>query len=333
MGDTRARPPAAFGRAFMAAEILRNRFARVGWSRARVAAIRDAFAAADVALSFTDGFSLAMGLCARDLPPTTRRIGGFMGLSDLAERARTPFRRHVERTIVSSLAGLDHVFFFGDADRHEAIRRYGIDPAHTSTFDFGVDTAFWSPGDTAEPRETAGVLAVGSDPSRDYATLLAAETDLPLTILTRLPVSPPPGRRNVTVRQGSLHAASVTDAGLRDMYRAAAIVAVPLADVWQPTGQSVTMQAMACGRPVVLTKGRGLWDTQAFVDGENCVLVPPRDAAAWTAAIEMLAGDAALRKRIGAAARETAVTRFDISRMDESAEALVARGRIAPGTA
>lgn len=321
IGDTHAQPSTALDRAIMALEILRNRFARVGWSRARVSAIRDAFASVDVALSFTDGFTLAMGLSARDLPAGTRRIGGFMGLSDLAERARPLLHGHIERTIATSLTGLDRVFFFGAADRAEAIRRYRLDPAKTSLFDFGVDTRFWSPA--AEPGETTGVLAVGSDPNRDYATLLAAQTDVPITILTRLPLSPPPGRSDVTITRGSLHAAAVTDAGLRDMYRAASVVAVPLHDVWQPTGQSVTMQAMACGRPVVLTKGRGLWDPDVFVNGENCVLVPPHAAAAWTAAIETLARDSALCRRMGAAARETAVQHFDISRMDASAEMLV----------
>ena len=35
------------------------------------------------------------------------------------------------------------------------------------------------------------------------------------------------------------------------------------------------MQASACGRPVVLTRTRGLWDPEALRDGENVLLVPP----------------------------------------------------------
>lgn len=321
IGDTHTDPQNAAGRALMSLEILRNRFAKVGWSRARVKALQDAFAQTDIAISFTDGFTIAMGLSAANLPPTTKRIGGFMGLCDLSERASPLLRSHVDRAIRSSLPGLNHLFFFGSADRHEAIARYGIDPAQTSVFAFGVDTDFWCP-DNHLP-QTEDILAVGSDPSRDYQTLLSANFNNHLRILTRLNVPIPPHQTNVDVTNGSLQSGALTDLALRDLYRTAQIIAVPLKDVWQPTGQSVTMQAMACGRPVVLTRGRGLWDPRILVDGENCLLVPPGDAAAWTRALERLSKDPELRTRIGAAARKTAVENFTLEHLNDSAEALV----------
>jgi len=108
------------------------------------------------------------------------------------------------------------------------------------------------------------------------------------------------------------------------MYRRAAAIAVPLKDVWQPTGYSVTLQAMACGKSVVLSRIKGLWDPAVFVSGENCLLVPPGDPAALADALGRLRGDPALRRRIGAAARETAVTAFPLARMDRSLDDLVA---------
>lgn len=305
----------------MSLEILRNRFARVGWSRARVKALHAAFTQTDIAISFTDGFTIAMGLSATRLPSDMKRIGGFMGLCDLSERAAPPLRAHVDRAIRNSLPGLDHMFFFGSADRDEALARYGVDPAQTSVFAFGVDTDFWCPDHHVS--QTDNILAVGSDPSRDYQTLLSADFDGHLRILTRLNVSVAPHRENVEVINGSLQSGALSDFALRDLYRSAQIVAVPLQDVWQPTGQSVTMQAMACGRPVVLTRGRGLWNPSLLVDGENCLLVPPGDAAAWTTALKRLSDDPDLRARIGAAARKTAVENFSLEHMDDSAESLV----------
>lgn len=323
IGDTHATPANPVWRAILALEIARNRFARVGWSRARVKALEAAFAETDIAISFTDGFTIAMGLAAASLPHRTSKLGGFMGLCDLSERARPAAKWHTERAIRRSLGGLDHVFFFGDADRNEAIRRYGLARENTSIFHFGVDTDFWCPPE--REIEFQGALAVGSDPSRDYGTLLAADIAMPLFLLTRLPVQVPAGRDDVTLVRGSLHAGAVSDNELRELYRRATVVAVPLHDVWQPTGQSVTMQAMACGRPVVLTRGRGLWDTDTLVDGQNCILVPPGDSGAWTKAIGKLAGDPELRENMGAAARETAKNRFSLYRMDQSVAALVRR--------
>jgi glycosyltransferase involved in cell wall biosynthesis len=227
----------------------------------------------------------------------------------------------VNRAIQNSLAGLDHIFFFGSADRHEAIARYEIDPEKTSKFAFGVDTDFWCPDYSLS--QSGGILAVGSDPSRDYQTLLTAHIAKPLRIVTRLNVSIPQHVTNVDVICGSLQSSALSDRELRNLYRTAQIVAVPLKDVWQPTGQSVTMQAMACGRPVVLTHGRGLWDPKLLIDGENCLLVPPGDSASWTSAIERLSGDPGLCAQIGAAARKTAVENFSLKHMNDSAEALV----------
>jgi glycosyltransferase involved in cell wall biosynthesis len=65
---------------------------------------------------------------------------------------------------------------------------------------------------------------------------------------------------------------------------------------------------MAHGRPVVASAVGGLLDL--VVDGETGLLVPPRDVTALRAALERLLGDAALRARLGAAARERARERF-----------------------
>ena len=88
----------------------------------------------------------------------------------------------------------------------------------------------------------------------------------------------------------------MSDDDIRRLYNRARAVIVPLKDVYQPSGYSVTLQAMSCGRPVVLTKTRGLWAPEHFIDGENCLLVPPGDAAALGAAISRLRSDASARR-------------------------------------
>ena len=66
----------------------------------------------------------------------------------------------------------------------------------------------------------------------------------------------------------------------------------------------VAREAMAWGRPVVASAVGGLVD--AVEDGVTGLLVPPGDVAALRAALERLLGDAELRARLGAAAREKA---------------------------
>ncbi|MCC7322157.1 MAG: glycosyltransferase family 4 protein [Rubellimicrobium sp.] len=69
------------------------------------------------------------------------------------------------------------------------------------------------------------------------------------------------------------------------------------------------MEAMACGLPVVCSRIGGTGDMIA--DGVDGFLVPQQDEAAIAAVLRDLAGDPALRARIGAAARARAVATFD----------------------
>jgi glycosyltransferase involved in cell wall biosynthesis len=61
------------------------------------------------------------------------------------------------------------------------------------------------------------------------------------------------------------------------------------------------LEAAACGRPIVTTKTPGCGD---FISRSGAgLVVPADDAVALAEALRTLAGDAALRQRLGAAAR------------------------------
>ena len=77
-------------------------------------------------------------------------------------------------------------------------------------------------------------------------------------------------------------------------------------------GTSV-IEAAACGLPAVASRIYGL--TDAVVDGETGLLHRPRDVDAIEAAMLRLAGDAALRERLGAAALARARDDFSGARV------------------
>jgi glycosyltransferase involved in cell wall biosynthesis len=82
----------------------------------------------------------------------------------------------------------------------------------------------------------------------------------------------------------------------------------------------VLLEAMASGKPVIATAHGG--PLEIVVDGEDGLLVPPADPVALAGAIERLAGDAALRDRLGAAGRARAVADFDFGPHVAAFEAL-----------
>ena len=133
----------------------------------------------------------------------------------------------------------------------------------------------------------------------------------------------PAGATHIQTMMGDFFGAdSISDVDLRRLYNAARVVVVPLKDVYQPSGQSVTLQAMSCGRPVILSNIRGLWAPELLRDGENCLLVPPGDAVALGAAIGRVRFDPALAIRLGRAARQTALNHFGLDKIGQGAVAL-----------
>lgn len=84
-------------------------------------------------------------------------------------------------------------------------------------------------------------------------------------------------------------------------------------------GPYAALEAMRAGIGVVLTDVVGSRD--AVMDGETGLLVPPRAPSELAAAIVRLLRDGALRARLGAAAHQRVVDRFDVrdmgARLDE----------------
>jgi glycosyltransferase involved in cell wall biosynthesis len=324
MMSSAGRLPGASGLIADTVERAFARFTAIGVKPVTTRLAAPRIGAARVLISFTDGFSLSLGL-GYPRRAGTVLMGGFHGLSDIEERAPEPLRGVARRLITRALAGLDHAFFFGPADREVAIARYGLQRERSSIFPFGIDTEFWRPL-PEEPQEDY-VFAVGQDHNRDYNLLAAAPGDHPIRIVTRQPVKVPAGATNVSISSGDFFGSdSMTDEALRRLYNRARAVVVPLKDVYQPTGYSVTLQAMSAGRAVILSDIKGLWAPELLRHEENCLLVPPHDAAALAAAIARLRGDAALRARLGSAARAAMLTHFGLDRMGRGTVALAELG-------
>jgi glycosyltransferase involved in cell wall biosynthesis len=208
-------------------------------------------------------------------------------------------RRMVSRALLLKM----HTLLFGDSELRPMREFFDLPAGVISVNHFGVDARFWQPN-PATPRDI--VLAIGNDSRRDFATLVAAAEFIPLPvhIVTSMPL-PPVLPANVTHHRGSWHGAELSDVQIRELYQRAKVVVVPLRPNIQPSGQSVTLQAMACGCPVVLTETEGLWSREQMQDGQNVILVRPGDSEQLAARVCEVMADEALAARLNRAGRAT----------------------------
>jgi glycosyltransferase involved in cell wall biosynthesis len=83
---------------------------------------------------------------------------------------------------------------------------------------------------------------------------------------------------------------------------------------------NAVLEAMAAGKPVIASRSGGT--PEVVVDGETGLLHPPEDVDALRAAIQRLAADPALRKKMGDAGRARAEPEFNLERLVGAHEAL-----------
>jgi glycosyltransferase involved in cell wall biosynthesis len=203
----------------------------------------------------------------------------------------------------------DHWLCLSQLSKKELEAHYGVAPSRATVIGSRVDTSFFFPDPNAVVQ--VQVCSAGAV-NRDYATLIAAVTPLgiPLKIAADTAwrystregfASPVPAF--VEMRSWGSYAK------LRELYAASAVVVVPLAKPML-SGVTVILEAMAMGRPVIVTRNAYIDD---FVrDGENCLLVQPGDVDGLTRRIRYLLDRPEQAARMGERAREWVLEHFTV---------------------
>ena len=92
-------------------------------------------------------------------------------------------------------------------------------------------------------------------------------------------------------------------------------VVIPLKETIQPAGQSTCLQAMACGKAVIMSNVSGLWDRDIMVGGENVLLPEPGNIKQLSLAIKELLENKSLRLSLSNKARITIEEKLNTKEM------------------
>ena len=260
----------------------------------------------DAIVSMSEPVLLMLALRQRQRAEDAKLVLIMMGAEKRVERSRTPWAtRRILRWLLHRLGA---VIVIGEGERDYLVAQQLASPARVHLVQFGVDMKFWAPTENDSVGEY--ILAIGNDDGRDYTTLIQAIGSHRLRLHTVRRVTDAPLPPNVTLTRGDWTGQALSDLDLRTMYQGSRFVVTPLKDSTQPQGQSVTLQAMACGKAVILSQTRGLWSRPLMRHLDNCYLVPHSDVHALRAAIDHLEREPALCARIGEEARRSVERHF-----------------------
>jgi glycosyltransferase involved in cell wall biosynthesis len=149
--------------------------------------------------------------------------------------------------------------------------------------------------------EHAQVVCSAGLEFRDYPTLMEAVSLLPKSVRVVIAAASPWSKRKNTAESVALpenvQRVALTPPQLRALYRRSQVVAIPLYDVDFQAGSLVAYEAMACGKPVVITRTRGQSDIVR--EGETGLYVQAGDAGSMAEAVSQLLSDPALAQSLG----------------------------------
>jgi hypothetical protein len=222
--------------------------------------------------------------------PRERMYTGVIWITDLVARGSDTGRM---REILRSMDGLWVISRGQTGPLRDFV---GADGPPIGYFRFGVDEEFFA----ARPYPvTPTVLSIGGDRDRDTETLFAA--------LERVHAAHPEAELVVQTSNSTPAPEGVTKLDhvdhrtLADHYARASVVAIATRPNLHASGMTVSLEAMATARPVVMTKTPGIED---YVDdGVTGLLTRVGDPVALADGIVRLLDDPALAASLGRAGR------------------------------
>ncbi len=254
---------------------------------------------------------------------------------------------------------INYIALHSRAQYELASRELGISADQLALIPYQVDADFWSPQAMAQERM---ICSAGLE-FRDYPTLVQAVQGLDVEVVIGA-ASHWSKRRNTAAAPAlpaNVHVSRFDYAALRSLYARSSIVVVPLDDIDFQAGVTTILEAMAMGKPVIVTHTLGQTDViedrraatrgaqprvrppslmRSFAELAGVALeptgfyVPPEDPAALRRAIAYLLDHPDESRRLGAAGRQTVERLLTVdhfaARMRHLVNAAAGREALAP---
>jgi glycosyltransferase involved in cell wall biosynthesis len=265
--------------------------------------------AADVLFSTVDTVGIPLLLLRRARLLRVPLVYASIGLPERLDRLGD------DRSFRRALQGAHTVITYSTTEAERLRGWIAGDSPRVLFVPFGVDVDAFRPRNGGEP--TVDVLAVGADPQRDFELLITMAARQP-KLTFRLIATPERVRMlgdlppNVTV-ETNLPLETV-----RERFAQTRVVALPVRANSYSGATTTLLQAMAMGKPVVVSRTDAIAEGYELEDGVNCRLAEPGNAESFERTLlDTLTGaDAAVSR--GTRARKTVERSFSWERYTDA---------------
>lgn len=263
------------------------------------------------------GFSaLFMLLIIKNLK--NRTINLFvMGL--FSKELRFKYLKFVHLFFISLLIRVvDNVLFLGKPEMEEAARLFPRLSNKFSYLPWCIDVEYWKNKSKVELEKKETILFVGNDGNRNQELLLDIVNSLPqynFIFITKLHKLLEFSSENLKVYKGMWGNKYLTDENLKEIYSTARISIIPLKDSFQPSGQSVALQSISMGVPVLISDTKGFWDRELLKNNEDLILVK-NDLNTWLDKLESNFNNVEMLELLSENSRRTIIKNFSIERFN-----------------
>lgn len=187
--------------------------------------------------------------------------------------------------------------------------------------EFCPDYDFWAKNNNKIFETKSGILFIGNDSSRDFLILKQIAEKLPeikFTFITKEKSLQNINLKNVNVISGKWHSEDLSDLQIKEHYLNSKLTILPIKDTLVSSGQSVTMQSMSCGTPVMISNTKGFWNQETFIHCKNILFVKDNTVEDWVNSINEFYYKDKILENISSNAKRLLSENYNLEKFDKS---------------
>lgn len=227
------------------------------------------------------------------------------------------FHQFIIRLILFSV---DKICFLGIGEYQKAIEFHGNNNK-ILYFPFCVDTDFWKSEQDYNFENNNGIIFIGNDSNRDSNTLINIAKEMKhinFKFISNLKELVELRLNNVISIKGEWGGEYLSDIELKNIFSKARLCILPLKESSQPSGQSVALQAMSLGIPVIVSKTSGFWDKNNFINENNIIFIESKESKEWIKKINEIYDNEQFLNKISCNSKNTVNENFNLDIFDKN---------------